>query len=253
MAEHLDFREIQYAFARHIRDPENNPAPVDAEERRLAVYRELFFNNLRNLIGQTFPVLRKLHSTEKWDRFIRLFMIRHQARTPYFLRIPKEFVDFLQNEYEAEPDDYPFLLELAHYEWVELALSVTDDSNDLTGINAAGDLLEGIPVKSKLAWQFSYRFPVHRISAKYRPAEPPDQPTFLALCRNAADDVDFMELNLVTARLLELLDANDTASGRQLLAGLAAEIAYPDIAAFVAHGRNVLQQMRDAEIILGVK
>ena len=42
MADKTDFRDIQYAFARHIRDPENNPAPVDAEDRRLAIYRDLF-------------------------------------------------------------------------------------------------------------------------------------------------------------------------------------------------------------------
>ena len=98
MADSQDFREIQYAFAKHIRDPENNPAPTDAEDRRLAIYRELFFNNLRNLISQTFPVLKKLHSKEKWATFIRQFMVRHQAQTPYFLEVPKEFVDFLQNE-----------------------------------------------------------------------------------------------------------------------------------------------------------
>ena len=97
MADSQDFREIQYAFARHIRDPDNNPAPTDAEDRRQAIYRELFFNNLRNLISQTFPVLKKLHSKEKWANFIRQFMVRHEAQTPYFLEIPKEFLAFLEN------------------------------------------------------------------------------------------------------------------------------------------------------------
>ena len=79
MAESRDFRDIQYAFARHIRDPENNESPIDAEDRRMAIYRELFFNNLRNLISQTFPVLKKLYSKEKWEGFIRAFMIHHEA------------------------------------------------------------------------------------------------------------------------------------------------------------------------------
>ena len=125
MAESRDFRETQYAFARHIRDPEQNPAPTDAEDRRMAIYRELFFNNLRNLISQTFPVLRKLYSKEKWESFIRQFMARHESATPYFLEIPKEFLQFLQDEYEPDDSDFPFLYELAHYEWVELALSVS--------------------------------------------------------------------------------------------------------------------------------
>jgi len=253
MAEQPDFRAIQYAFARHIRDPDNYPPPLAAEDRRLAIYRELFFNNIHRLITQTFPVLRKLHNKDQWDRFIRLFMIHHEAQTPYFLKIPQEFVDFLENEYEPQATDYPFLLELAHYEWVELALSVTDEHDDFTDVDVAGDLLDGIPVRSRLAWLFSYRFPVHRISAENRPDEPPEIPTCLALYRNAADEVRFMELNPVTARLLERIGTNDSSSGRELLREIGASIDYPDLDRFVAHGLEAMQQMRDAGIIIGVK
>lgn len=252
MADSQDFREIQYAFAKHIRDPENNPPPTDAEDRRFAIYRELFFNNLRNLISQTFPVLKKLHSKEKWATFIRQFMVRHQAQTPYFLEVPKEFVDFLQNEYETGEDDYPFLVELAHYEWAELALSVSDQGNDTDAIDANGNLLDGVPVKSNLAQLFTYQYPVHRISADFVPTEPGEQLTCLAICRKADDDMDFMELNPVTARLLEMIGENETETGRQLLEQLADDIRFPDKQKFIEHGTDALQQMYDAEIVLGV-
>ena len=253
MGESPDFRETQYAFARHIRDPENHPAPVDTEDRRLAIYRELFFNNLRNLISQTFPVLKKLHSADKWDAFIRQFMVRHESQTPYFLEIPQEFLSFLQDEYEPGEDDFPFLVELAHYEWVELALSVSDTENDLSGIDPDGDLLGGIPVKSQLAWLFAYEYPVHRISTTYKPEKPGDQPTFLAVCRKSDDDMDFMELNPVTAKLLETIEHNEIRTGREILESLASEIGFEDVDAFVAHGLEAMQQMRNAEILLGVK
>lgn len=253
MAESPDFRDIQYAFARHIRDPENNPAPIDTEDRRLAIYRDLFFNNLLSLLSQTFPVLKKLHDPEKWRALVRQFMVQHEAQSPYFLEVPQEFVAFLENTYEPRDDDFPFLLELAHYEWVELALSVSDEANDLTGIKVDGDLLAGIPVRSKLAWTFAYHFPVHRISEDYKPDAAPEEPTFLAICRKANDDMDFMELNPVTARLLEMMEANDSDTGRELLTKLAAEIQYPDPEALVQHGLSAMQQMLEAEILLGVK
>ena len=253
MPDQPDFREIQYAFAKHIRDPDNNPPPTDAEDRRMAVYRELFFNNLRNLISQTFPVLRKLHSKDKWESFIRQFMVSHQASTPYFLEIPQEFLAFLQEEYVADKGDFPFLLELAHYEWVELALSVSDDENNLDGIDPNGDLLDGIPVKSRLAWMFAYQFPVHRISTEYIPTEPGEQPTFLAVCRNSDEDVEFMELNPVTARLLEMIDSNESATGRELLTNLADEINFPDGEKLIEHGHEAMQQMQAAGILIGVK
>jgi hypothetical protein len=253
MAEKSDFRDIQYAFARHIRDPQNNPSPVDAEDRRMAIYRELFFNNLRSLISQTFPVLKKLHSNHKWDAFVRQFMAQHEAHTPYFLEIPKEFLDFLQNEYEQDENDYPFLIELAHYEWVELALSVSDSENDLTGVDPDGDLLDNVPVKSSLAWLFAYEYPVHRISTDYKPSAPGEQATFLAICRKENDDMDFMELNPVTAKLLEMIESNDDLTGRELLSALAREISFSDTEKFIAHGLEAMEQMREAEILIGVK
>lgn len=248
-----EFQKKQYAFAAHIRNPEQSPAPPGIEDRRMAVYRELFFNNLHNLIGSTFPVLRKLHSADKFRSLVRAFMVRHEAQTPYFLEIPREFLAFLENEYELQDDDFPFLAELAHYEWAELALSVSEASNDGQNVDPDGDLLQGIPVRSALAWTFAYRFPVHRISPDYQPAEPGEAATYLAICRKANDDMDFMELNPVTARLLELTGSNETDSGRELLLALAKEINYPDAEALVAHGAAAMQQMRDAEILLGTK
>lgn len=253
MAEIPEFQRKQYELAAHIRDPENCPAPAGVEERRLAIYRELFFNNLHNLIGSTFPVLRKLHRRDKFRALIRAFMQHHQAQTPYFLEIPSEFFAFLQDEYEMQDEDFPFLVELAHYEWVELALSVSEATNDGIDAEPSGDLLDGIPVRSVLAWSFAYRYPVHRIATDYLPTEPGDTPTFLAVCRKANDDVDFMELNPVTARLLELIEANESATGRDLLLGLAAEIDYPDAEAFVAHGQAAMQDMLAAEILLGIR
>ena len=252
MAEVPDFQKKQYAFAAHIRDPDNNPAPADIEDRRMAVYRELFFNNLLKLLSGTFPVLKKLHTADKWRSMIRSFMVSHYAKTPYFLEIPREFLEFLEHEYEAADDDYPFLLELAHYEWAELALTVSEESNDDLHVDANGDLLDGVPVKSRLAWQFAYRFPVHRISDTFRPDSPEPQPTFLVIHRSPDDDLGFMELNPVTARLLEMIDSNEGKTGRALLTALAAEIAYADVDALLEHGKVAMDDMRSANILLGV-
>lgn len=252
MAEPGDFRSKQYAFAAHIRDPEHNPAPATIEDRRMAIYRELFFNNLYKLLGSTFPVLKKLYGERGFKRLTRAFMRGHRAATPYFLEIPKEFVDFLQDEYAPQDDDPPFLAELAHYEWAELALSVSDAENP-EDIDAGGDLLDGVPQKSPLAWLLCYRFPVHRIDASFRPSEPGEQPTFLVIYRKEDDELGFMELNSVTARLLEMIDGNYAGqSGRELLAALAVEIDF-DRDALLAHGAAALGDMRDAGILLGTR
>lgn len=218
----------------------------------MAVYRDLFFNNLSSLLGSTFPVLKKLHDAERWQQFVREFMVRHRAKTPYFMEVPREFLTFLESTYRPRDDDYPFLAELAHYEWAELALAVAPETIDRAVVDVDGDLLAGVPLRSPLAWSFCYRFPVHRISPSFRPDSPGEQPTYLVIYRREDDELGFMELNAVTARLLELVGANDRrASGRELILQLAQEIGYEDQEALLQHGRQALDDMREAGILLG--
>ena len=252
MADRPDFQKQQYAFAAHIRDPDHQPAPEGIEDRRMAIYRDLFFNNLRNLLGGMFPVIRKIAGDERWERLIRLFMRHHVAKTPYFLQLPREFLAFLQNEYEPDADEYPFLLELAHYEYAEIALSISEDEDDLAGIDPDGDLLAGVPVKSVLARVYAYTYPVHRISAEYLPDKPAEQPVFLALYRGNDDKVRFLELNPVSAGLLDAVEQNESRqTGEELLRSLAVKTGYPDTDAFVRHGADALRELRELEILTG--
>ena len=254
MADRPTFRDIQYAFAAHIRDPANVPAPPNVEDRRMAVYRDLFFNNLRSLLSTSFPVLKALHGEQRWRRMIREFMKKHSAQTPYFLRLPAEFLDFLRNEYETGEDDFPFLLELAHYEYAELELSIADIENDFDGVDADGDLLTGVPVKSARTRVFAYQYPVHRIAKDFIPTEPSPQPVYLAVTRNAEGKVRFTELNPVTAGLVNKIDENDDGqSGEQLLRDLAAEIGFADVDAFIEHGRKAFADLKKSEIVIGAR
>lgn len=253
MADPTSFKDKQYAFAAHLRDPDNVAAPEGIEARRVAIYRNLFFNNLRALLAKFFPVLRKIHDDRQWQRFIRGFMQKHQAQTPYFLELPEEFLAFLQDEYELQEDDFPFLVELAHYEYAELALSVSEEAIPTAGVEPGGDLLAGIPVKSPLAWAFAYHYPVHRISPEFLPREAEEQPVYLALYRDRDDRVGFLELNAVTAALLDAIDRNDELSGESLLRQLATDINYPDADALIQHGAAALQEMRQLDILAGTR
>lgn len=254
MPDKSDFQARQYAFAAHIRDPQNVAAPEGIEDRRMAVYRKLFFNNLYNLLGTMFPVLRKIHSDDQWHRMIRQFMQKHRAETPYFLQLPEEFLGFLEEEFEPGPEDHAFLLELAHYEYAELALSISTEENNPENIDPDGDLLKEIPVKSVLAWAYAYRYPVHRISPDFLPAEPAEQPVYLALYRDSNEKVHFLELSAVSAGLLDAIENNPgRQSGEGLLRELAEKINYPDVDALTGHGADALKEMRQLEILIGTR
>jgi len=246
-----EFQAHQLRFTAHIRDPERAPRPSDVPERRMAVYRELLYNNVESFIAHGFPVLRRLYEDAAWHRLVRGFFARHRARTPYFLEIPREFLDYLEKTHSPGPEDPPFLTELAHYEWVELALSVSDAEPQPDSFDPDGDLLTGRPVLAPTAWYLAYTWPVHRIGPEYRPTTPPETPTFLLVYRGLDEAVHFTELNPVTARLLELVAGGEHASGHAMLEQVAGEIRHPDPDRVVAGGLAVLETLRSAGAILG--
>lgn len=246
-----EFMRRQYEFAAHIRNPEKNPKPTDVETRRMAVYSELFYNNVEGFLDSTFPVLRSIMSDAQWHAMARDFFEHHHCKTPYFLEIPEEFLDYLQNERKEHPEDPPFLLELAHYEWVELGLSVDEHEIPTEGIDPDGNMIEGIPVLSPLAWNLQYQYDVHHIDENHQPSTPPEQATCLAVYRNREDEVGFLEINAVTARLLELMQEQPDKTGKEYLTIIAAELNHPDPQVVINGGKEIMQQLREADVILG--
>ncbi len=253
MANPADLASAQYAFAAHLRDPAKNPAPEGIEDRRLQIYRRLFIGNVTSLLAATFPVTRKLYSDDGWRRLIRQFYSIHKSHTPLFLEVPQEFVAYLKDEHTTTDDDPAFLLELAHYEWMELALSVADDDIDWEQIDPRGDLLDGVPVRSPYAQALAYHYPVHRVSRDFRPTEPGTEPTRLIVYRDSQDKVGFIEINVVTARLMELLEARPLESGRTLLEQIADELQHPKPQTVIDGGADILERLRRSEILLGTK
>ncbi|VAW49801.1 FIG005107: hypothetical protein, partial [hydrothermal vent metagenome] len=125
------FQRLQQQFAAHIRDPQNTAyAPegeLPIESRRLIAYQELFFNNIKSFFSQIFPVCAEILGEERWLDILREYLVKHDAHTPLFHELGQEFLLFLDSEFVPKENDPAFLLELAHYEWVELALSVSTE------------------------------------------------------------------------------------------------------------------------------
>ena len=221
-------RARQLAFAHHVRDPEAHPPPPGIEARRLQVYRDLFHGSLATLLGGSFPVIRRTLGDEPWRALVRAFYTGHRARTPLFTRIAGEFVDWLAGRDPATTGDPPWLAELAHYEWIELALQVQEDD----------------PFVRPLA----YAWPVHRIGPDYQPAEPPPAPTLLLARRDAAGDVHFSALSPLVFRLLQLLEADRQRPFEDVLAQLAGEAGRAGDPTFLAEGAAMLRRLMDEGI-----
>jgi len=238
-------RHSQLAMARYLRDPVTAPPPPGVEQRRLDIYQRLVYNNIEGFISGGFPVLRSLYADDAWHELVRAFIETHRCHTPYFLEISQEFIRFLMDDYPLRECDPPFLAELAHYEWAELALDVAVDEPPPERV--PGDPLEAIVQLSPLAWLLSYQYPVHRIGPAFRPLQA-EQPTYLVVYRDRGERVRFMELNPMSARLVELTRENSTATARELLVSLAQEsgVALPTLLEF---GAQQIAELLDCAVL----
>lgn len=241
------FIETQYQFAGNIRDPENNPAPDDIEPRRMTIYRELFYNNIEGFIAFGFPVLRKITTDENWHKMVRDFMVKHHCKTPLFHEISREFMAYLDNERDLK-DDPVFIKELAHYEWVELALGVLDADVTPAKIDGKQDIL-AIPLKtSPLAWSLAYQFAVHQIGADFQPQQASEQPVYLLVYRASDDSITFLELNPVSARLIDLL--NEGLTGQIAAEQIAEELQHPNPDVVIEGARSLIADWLQRQVLV---
>lgn len=239
--------QTQREFAAHIRAPHKYPKPDDVDPRRMKVYNDLFFNNVSGFLDGTFPVCAEIIGAKRWTEIARDFFASHHCQTPYFLEIPQEFLRYLEEEFVAQPGDPDYFYELAHYEWLELAIDVSDD--EISGqIDANADLSSTVPVFAAAAQGFVYQYPVHCISAANTNPEP--QQTALIVFRDRQDQVRFIETNLMTIHLLIKLKSEEL-SGLQAVEKLLQENGMELSEVAVQGGLSILEEWRQQGLILG--
>lgn len=239
----------QQALTRYLRDPEHEAPPADMNAARVNVYRDLVFNNVSQLLGSTFPVLIRIIGQERWRTLIRGFLRDYRAQTPKFGEIAEEFVGYLASEPAVlSAGDWPaFLVELAHYEWVEMVLQQSD-AEPLPASDPAQLLVRPLQV-SALAWPLAYTWPVQMLGPDHQPATPPAQPTLLLVRRTTDWSVKFSELSPLAWRLLQRIEEFPLLSGSEQLQGLALEAGLPETVSFMDSGLALLQQLHEDGVI----
>lgn len=237
----LDFQQYQQAFTAHIRDPENNPKPMNVDEERMTVYREGVYNNIFESASVCFPVCQTTVGPKDWHATVRRFVANHHASSPIFREIPKELVTFLETD-AATPD---YIKQLAHYEWVELA--VNSMQTQTLDLSETPDFLNETPVLAPAHMLLQYDYPVQKISAAFKPEQ--IEITHLLVFRNKDDEVNFIELNPMVYMLLEMIKQNMT--GTEALILLAEQMQHPQPEVIVEFGIGVLTDLMKQGALLG--
>ena len=242
------FQQQQRQFLAYLRSPTPDNYPVGFNRERLMVYSELLYNKFDESLSACFPVLHSILTPIRWQQLLKDFIAEHRCATPYYRRIPDEFVRYLQN-HRRHADDPPFLAELAHFEWMELVLSVSE--SEPVSIKPATDaeLLAGIPVFVPILQFLHYSWPVQHISAAFQLTQPPAETTHILGFRNVSDDVRFMELNPATLRLLLLLHGGFTCQAALTIMG--EMLNWADTSQLLHFGQDLLGDLQHQGAIIG--
>lgn len=235
------FQQYQLTFTAHLRDPKAHSKPRHVPDRRMAVYRQAIFNNFFNIVSACFPVCQQILGARAWKKLIRRYVAEYAATTPVFREIPETFILFL-----STLEDIPASIKaLAHYEWVELAVSHLPAP--AIAPSAQHNVLDETPIFAPHQL-LAYDYPVHKMSRKFNPGD--TTPTYLLVYQDQQFAVKFIELNAVTFRLLSILET-PSLTGRQALNLLAAELGQHDVATVMQFGVGVLHDLIAQQALLG--
>lgn len=247
-----DFQAVQHNFCAYLRDPSGKAPPADVTPQRLALYRELVYRNIDEALARALPVLHSLLDAGVWQDMVNGFLATHRARSPLYAQMTQEFLFYL-GHHHAPVANPPFLLELARYEWSKTQVLLDPRDAEQCSTDPGLSLLDGCVVPNLVLIADSYRFPVHQLGPDYQPRVAPAMPSYLVVWRRRDDGLGSMELNVVVARLLQLIGLQDGRSGGELLEAITLELKHPSPAAVIEGGREILQSFLDKDIVLGAR
>ncbi|MGR9116350.1 MAG: HvfC family RiPP maturation protein [Gammaproteobacteria bacterium] len=254
---HPDLRTYQRQFTDYLRNPINHEVFPKTLPAEIKVYARLLYNKIESSLRVCFPIARELLGPVHWRQIVQAFIRDHRCQSPLYREIPDEFIDYLLhgNPQVKMPG---FITELAHYEWMELILETAHAGISAPIITDPMNPLEHVPILNPVLHILHYRYPVHcivpsdeRWKSWETRLEPYDQePMILVGLRDNDLNIQFIEINAVTARLIELL-RDQFRTGEQALRQLATEMGYCAPEPLLSHGREIIQQLQTQQIIIG--
>jgi len=179
-----------------------SPADQGAFRRQgeaLLTYRELARLSLIEPLEDMFPVLRALlEGAGAWEGCVQAFLDARVIRSGHYRDIAPAFLGWLAETAWGQTR-WPFLLELAHGEILEVLVARYPDAEPPPGLHGEPDLGD-VLVLDPATQVVTYAHAVHRVS-EASPI-PEARPTHLLAFRDPQGEVLLRELTPATAALL---------------------------------------------------
>lgn len=171
---------------------------------RLAAYRQLVHNRLRNVVRDWIPRTADRLGTARLTEDVAQFIASEGVHAPYLRDVPSEFVAWAAPRWHEDPHLLPFLPDLARYELLR---------NDVRNDPRGGETPTG--QKLELEWPvrcdgtarvLRFEYAIHKLPrAPEDRTAPAHAPVHLAIFRNRRDAMMYKEVSATEAAVLRRL------------------------------------------------
>jgi hypothetical protein len=241
-----DFRQYQFALARHLRDPLSMPLPKGVSQVDANACTHEMVKNLREVLEPAFPVTHALLGDEIWEHAVRLFLKQAPTHAPWSTVVQRAFVAHVceSSDMQSLP---AWLQDLAHFEWLQNAVSTAPVT--WPAFDATGDVMKRPVVLNPSHVEAAYEWPVHSIDTDHNPDEM--QSTHVTMLRDVNDVLHVYESSVFRNQLIDLL--RDGQTGEEAFKVLAAWLSHPAPELFVHEGEELMAQLQTEGVLLGTR
>ncbi len=160
-------------FANAIRNPEAiAPSDVVNLGSRFNIYRSNYFSRLIDVLGEVFPVAKKLVGTDFFNALAEEFAKRFPPVSPLLAQYGQDFADFLEN---FEPvGQVPYLPDIARLEWAR-SVAERKAASPSRLISTEDDIVQALHLPARFtagATLLKSPYPIGTIWAHHQQKEP---------------------------------------------------------------------------------
>ena len=228
-------------------------ASLGDDSWRWEVYRRIVRQRLREVVGHAFARLRARLGGERFDAIVARWLASAPPRSPHLRDVPGEMLAWLESNPSALRafDAAPFALDLARFEWAELAVAyAADGPRGLEDGCEVGELaMDRTAILAAAHVRLDLVYPVHRLADDAIDLAP--SPVPLCLYRDHTPlDVQTLELSPTAAAIVDALARGRVTLTRAVEVSAARHGAAID-APFVEALSEVLADFVERGLVLG--
>ena len=101
--------------------------PWRLDSSRAQVYRDLIFSTIEGTLRRAYPITATMLGEEQWLQLAHEFFAEHPSSSPLLWQMPGELLEFVSEQRGRFLAEFPDLLDLLRFEWVEIEVAMMED------------------------------------------------------------------------------------------------------------------------------